>query len=93
MQSRGPRINDIMSAREVNEIADSPRGLTVGPTESIGDKDEEAFKKSVEAATNAGPVPTRSAEDITNEVKGVTQNVAKLTNEGKVIIEKVGQTN
>lgn len=90
MQSRGPRVNDILSEREVNEIADSPRGLTLGPSKEAEQQknEEDKFREDAEKATHAAPVPSRSVDDLTNEIRGFDQKIANLTQEGKVIFEK-----
>ena len=80
LQTRGPRLNDILSARQVNEIADSPRG-------TIAEREQEAENKKTEEAVNP---PTRPVEQIEQDVKGVDQNVATVTNSGDVQIGKDG---
>lgn len=71
-----------MSAQEVNEIAESPRGVTISPTEPN--------KQSSEAAETA---PTPQPDELTHQVKGTDQSIASVTNEGKVGFEKPGQKN
>lgn len=97
MQSRGPRLNDVLSEREANEIAGSPRGLSLkgGPASQKSEHQsndnksgEEKFREEAEKATHAAPVPARSVEQLSNEVRGVDQKIAKLTEEGKVIFDK-----
>ncbi|PWY88425.1 hypothetical protein BO70DRAFT_359863 [Aspergillus heteromorphus CBS 117.55] len=96
LQTRGPRINEILSTQEVNELASAPRGLTIGPSQHPEGKREPTAegeeRKAAEKAVNAAPGPSRSVEALTNEVKGVSQSIAILTKEGKVIFEKPGQT-
>ncbi|OQD74593.1 hypothetical protein PENDEC_c010G02184 [Penicillium decumbens] len=86
VQSRGPRLNDVLSGREVNEIADTPRGVTSSPSQS---KDEQ-----VKGASDAiqDPEISRLYEDIVQEVKGISQSVAKIRRDGKVEVEVVGKT-
>ncbi|RHZ69400.1 Altered inheritance of mitochondria protein 24, mitochondrial [Aspergillus turcosus] len=93
LQTRGPRINDIMSTREINEIADTPRGLTFDPTKSAEQPRAAGveFRNVGEEAVSAGPGPSRTFEDLENELKGISQSIATLTKEGKVIIEKIDQ--
>ncbi|KAH1493418.1 Altered inheritance of mitochondria protein 24, mitochondrial [Aspergillus fumigatus] len=93
LQTRGPRINDIMSAREINEIADTPRGLTFDPTNPAKKPrvDGEEFKNVAHDAVHAGPGPSRTIEELENEMKGISQSIATLTREGKVIIEKIAE--
>lgn len=94
MQSRGPRLNDVLSEREVNEIAGSPRGLTSGPSQQNTEKsDEKKFLEEAEEATHAAPVPARSVDSLSQEVRGVDQKIAKLTEEGKVIFDKPASKN
>jgi hypothetical protein len=93
LQTRGPRINDIMSAREINEIADTPRGLTFDPTNSAKQPrvDGDEFRNVAHDAVHAGPGPSRTIEELENEMKGISQSIATLTKEGKVIIEKIAE--
>lgn len=95
MQSRGPRINDVLSEREVNEIAGSPRGITGGPSQQNMEKKsgEEKFREEAEEATHAAPVPARSVDSLSQEVRGIGQKIAKLTEEGKVIFDKPASKN
>lgn len=71
-----------MSAREVNEIADSPRGVTIDPTE--------ANKQPPEAV---GATPSPRQDELKHEMKGTHQSIANITDEGKVEFEKPGQKN
>ncbi|KAL5355173.1 altered inheritance of mitochondria protein 24, mitochondrial [Aspergillus floccosus] len=88
LQTRGPRINEILTTHEVNEIADSPRGLTIGPRKPSEDK------KTAEEALQPTPgAPSRSVDDLINEVEGSAQSIANITKEGKVIFEKAGRKN
>ncbi|ODM22921.1 Altered inheritance of mitochondria protein 24, mitochondrial [Aspergillus cristatus] len=95
VQSRGPRLNDVLSEREVNEIAGSPRGLTSRPSQQSAEKKsgEEKFRKEAVEATHAAPVPARSVESLSQEVRGIDQRIAKLTEEGKVIFDKPASKN
>ncbi|KAL2828948.1 mitochondrial biogenesis AIM24-domain-containing protein [Aspergillus cavernicola] len=83
LQSRGARINEVLTTHEVNELASAPRGLTILPT-----KPENSAKEDDSIRSVPGP---RTVEEIESEIKGVSQNIAVLTNEGKVIFEKPGQ--
>jgi len=49
---------------------------------------EEKFRKEAEEATHAAPVPARSVESLSQEVRGIDQKIAKLTEEGKVIFDR-----
>ena len=74
-----------MSAREVNEIADSPRGVTIDPTEQ---------KQQPSQDTESGsPVPPRPADDSIQETKGTSQSIASVSKDGKVEFEKPSQKN
>ncbi|GKZ61072.1 altered inheritance of mitochondria protein 24, mitochondrial [Aspergillus niger] len=91
LQTRGPRINEVLTSHEVNEIASAPRGLTIGPAKPTEGKHQPAdvYVKAAEEAVNAGPGPHRTVDELTNELKGTEQSIATLTKEGKVIIEKI----
>ncbi|CAL5874414.1 uncharacterized protein PFLUO_LOCUS8710 [Penicillium psychrofluorescens] len=82
VQTRGPRLKDVLAPREANEIADVQRGVTVTATEAA-DKN---------AAVNTIPELARSVEDLTQEIKGTSQSVARIRKDGAVEIEEVGRT-
>ncbi|KAK1147645.1 Altered inheritance of mitochondria protein 24, mitochondrial [Aspergillus melleus] len=98
LQTRGPRINEILSSKEVNEIADAPRGLTLGPAQPAEEKgtktpspssEDVEFRKTAEKAVNAAPdAPTRTVEELEMEIKGTGQKIAQLTKDGQVIFTK-----
>ncbi|RAH46116.1 AIM24 family protein [Aspergillus brunneoviolaceus CBS 621.78] len=88
LQTRGPRINEVLTKHEVNELASAPRGLTIGPAKPPTPA-EEASRKAAEEAVNAAPVPSRTANDLFQEAKGTSQSVARLTKDGKVVFEKL----
>lgn len=90
MQSRGPRLNDVLSGHEVNEIADTPRGQTSSSQPSEPSEGEK--KKEAEETLGNFPDISRSFEDLSQEVRGVSQNEAKVRTDGKVEIEEKGQT-
>ncbi|KAL2865519.1 AIM24 family protein [Aspergillus lucknowensis] len=81
LQSRGARINEVLTAHEVNEFASAPRGITILP----------AGKHQAPTSTMAKVSGLRTVEEIENELHGVGQNIAVLTKEGNVIFEKPGQ--
>ncbi|KAK5685643.1 Altered inheritance of mitochondria protein 24, mitochondrial [Elasticomyces elasticus] len=92
VQSRGARINDILSERQVNEIAGTSQGLIVGANQNASGKSgEQKFREEANEAVHAAPVPARSVEDLIQEVKGNDQKIANLTREGKIIFEKPDQ--
>lgn len=96
LQTRGPRINEVLTSQEVNEIASAPRGLTIGPAKPAEEKKpsaDEEYRRAAEEAVNAAPAPTRTVEQLEQEVRGSAQSIATLTKEGKVIFEKAGQQN
>lgn len=70
VQSRGPRINDVLSAQEVNEIANVPRGLTSTPFVA-----EEPARDMAEL--------TRSVEQLEQDIHGTSQSVEQLRKDGK----------
>lgn len=81
-----------MSAREVNEIASSPRGVTVDPAEQKSQQSKSEERNRVaERATNAAPAPTGSVAEVMQGTKGVSQSIATITKGGKVEFEKLGQ--
>lgn len=94
VQSRGPRLNDIISEREVNELADTPRGITADPARSSPDtqqqhqqhKEEES--KKVEEALHPAPAPSRTPEQLKQEVEGSSRGFATVGKEGNVEIEQ-----
>ncbi|KAJ5898790.1 Mitochondrial biogenesis protein AIM24 [Penicillium taxi] len=70
VQSRGPRLNDILSGREVNELADTPRGL-ISPAQS-------------EETARGLPELSRSVDALSQEIQGISQSVTDLrSNSGK----------
>ncbi|KAJ5259493.1 Altered inheritance of mitochondria protein 24 [Penicillium angulare] len=75
VQSRGPRLNDVLSGREVNEIANTPSGVTLSRQEFENDKQAKANEEVVVGIT-------RSVADVTQEIKGISQNVAKIRPDG-----------
>ncbi|BDD55639.1 Altered inheritance of mitochondria protein 24, mitochondrial [Monascus purpureus] len=96
VQSRGPRLNDVLSTREVNEIADAPRGVTAEAVKPSDEKKQpskpnhdEEYEKAAEEAVDvqAAPVPARSVGLFKQEVKGVNSGYAEVTKGGKVVIE------
>jgi hypothetical protein len=103
VQSRGPRLNDVLSAQEANEIANVPSGFTSPaprPTEGekqLGEKplDERPHseKTEVERAVSNIPGLARSVEELEQETQGIRQSVAKIRKDGKVEVEEVARTN
>ncbi|KAF9885176.1 Altered inheritance of mitochondria protein 24, mitochondrial [Aspergillus nanangensis] len=66
LQTRGPRINEVLTSHEVNEIADSPRGLTIGPAKP---SEEAPSSRSVEDLANEVEGSAQRIANITNEGK------------------------
>ncbi|KAJ5082921.1 Mitochondrial biogenesis protein AIM24 [Penicillium argentinense] len=87
VQSRGPRVNDVLSGREVNEIAGTPRGLTSSPRQI----EEQKLKEEGEVV-NGVPDIARSIDNLRQETVGISQSIAKIRKDGKVEIEEVGRT-
>ncbi|KAJ5823606.1 Mitochondrial biogenesis protein AIM24 [Penicillium robsamsonii] len=93
VQSRGPRLNDVLSAQEANEIANVPSGFTSpAPRFTEGEKTHEENTEAVKAVSDI-PGLTRSVEELEQEIQGTSQSVAKIRKDGKVEIEEVGRTN
>ncbi|PYH46869.1 AIM24 family protein [Aspergillus saccharolyticus JOP 1030-1] len=88
LQTRGPRINEVLTTHEVNELASAPRGLTIGPAKPQTPA-EDPVRKAAEEAVNAAPAPTRTVDELFQEAKGSAQSIARLTEDGKVIFEKL----
>ncbi|KAJ5949376.1 Mitochondrial biogenesis protein AIM24 [Penicillium verhagenii] len=84
IQSRGPRLNDVLSSQEVNEIAGTPRGLTSAPR-TLENEQKEAEAPGV-------PHLTRSVETVNKEIQGISQSIAQIRSDGKVEVEEVGRT-
>jgi hypothetical protein len=80
-------VNDVLSGREVNEIADTPRGLTSSPRQI-----EEQKLKEEEEAVNGVPDIARSIDNLRQETVGISQSIAKIRKDGKVEVEEVGRT-
>ncbi|KAJ5174343.1 Altered inheritance of mitochondria protein 24 [Penicillium canariense] len=81
IQSRGPRVNDILSERQVNEIADAPRGVT-----------SPASQEAEKAVLSEADI-SRSVEDLNQELRGISQSVAQIRKDGTVEVKEVGRTN
>ena len=92
VQSRGARINDIMTSRDVNEIASSPRGLTVDPAEQKKQQSKtEEHIRAIEDATKIPSTPTEPVDDVLQKTKVIRQGFATISKEGKVEFKKLGQ--
>lgn len=96
MQSRGPRLNDVLSAQEANEIANVPSGFTSPPPRSTDaktlDEKPESEKTETEKAVSNISGLTRSVQELEQEIEGTSQSVAKIRKDGKVEIEEVART-
>lgn len=90
MQSRGPRLNDVLSQQEVDEIASTPRGLTSSP-ESSQSSEAEKQKEAEQTLGNSADI-SRSFEDLDQEIRGVSQSVAQIRADGKVEVKQTGST-
>ncbi|OJJ49154.1 hypothetical protein ASPZODRAFT_129557 [Penicilliopsis zonata CBS 506.65] len=89
VQSRSARLNDVLSIREVNEIADTPRGLTIGPAKPA-DTNPQSETPGIEEANESLQPAKRSGEEVAQETRGTAQSFARIK-DGKVIFEKPGQ--
>lgn len=72
----------------MNEIADTPRGVTT----PAGQSPEQQQRKEAEEAVSQVPELARSVEDLTQEIRGISQSVAEIHKDGKVEIKEVGRT-
>lgn len=85
-----------MSDREVNEIADTPAGATFNAinklTSATKEADKSDYQRAAEEAVSEAPVPSRTVEELTQELKGVSQTIATIR-DGKVEFEKFKQLN
>ncbi|KKA23028.1 Altered inheritance of mitochondria protein 24, mitochondrial Precursor [Rasamsonia emersonii CBS 393.64] len=95
VQSRAARVRDVLSDREVNEIADAPAGATYNALNRAEDKiqpDRKSdYQVAAEEAVSEAPVLSRSVEQLTNEIKGTKQSIATVR-DGKVVFEEPGST-
>jgi hypothetical protein len=93
VQSRASRVRDILSDKEINEIADAPAGATFNAIRqrsgTTTQKSNEEYQRAAEEAVSEAPVPSRTVEDLTQEIKGISQNIATIR-DGKVEFEKAG---
>ncbi|QKX63564.1 uncharacterized protein TRUGW13939_10735 [Talaromyces rugulosus] len=93
VQTRATRVRDILSDREVNEIADTPAGTTLNAANKLEDSASAAqksdYQKAAEEAVSQAPVPSRTVDELTQEIKGVSQSIATVQG-GKVQFEKPG---
>lgn len=96
-------MRDIMSDQEVNEIADTPAGTTIDVTHRLENRsgsssgqtkegEKSDYQRAAEDAVSQAPVPSRTVEELTQEIKGVGQSIATIR-DGKVEIEKLRQSN
>lgn len=98
MQSRGPRINDVLSPQEANEIANVTSGFTspaprsTEDAKTLDEKPEEEKTEAEKAVSNIADL-TRSVAELEQEIQGTSRSVAKVRKDGKVEIEEVARTN
>ncbi|KAH8701850.1 altered inheritance of mitochondria protein 24, mitochondrial [Talaromyces proteolyticus] len=92
IQTRAARVRDILSDNEVNEIADTPPGATFNAFNKLEygkDHQEKGdYQKAAEEAVSRAPVPSRTVDQLTQEIKGVSQSIATIR-DGKVEFEKL----
>lgn len=67
MQSRGPRLNDVLSAQDVNEIANVPRGLTSPASEAV----------------RTIPELTQSVDQLEQDIQGTRRSVEQIRQDSK----------
>ncbi|KAJ5544576.1 Mitochondrial biogenesis protein AIM24 [Penicillium sp. DV-2018c] len=91
VQSRGPRLNDVLSTEDANEIASVPRGFSK-PASQPKEIKEGGKTEAEQAVSNIAGLE-RSVEDMEQEIKGISQSVAKVHKSGKVEVEEVNRTN
>lgn len=78
-----------MSDREVNEIADTPAGTTfnaINKLTGVTKEDKSDYQRAAEEAVSQAPVPSRTVEGLTQELKGVSQAIA-IIRDGRVEFE------
>lgn len=80
MQTRGPRVNDILSERQIIELADAPRGIT------------SPAPQETSKTTPSESEISRSVENLDQELRGIRQSVAEIRKDGSVEIKEVGRT-
>lgn len=85
VQSRASRVRDVLSNHQVNEIADAPAGVAQDAVNRL------EYRRAAEEAVAQAPVPSRTVEQLTQEIKGVEQTIATIR-EGKVEFEKSTHT-
>lgn len=74
LQSRAPHINDVLSTREVNEIATAPPGVTQAAIDNVAAKEH----------PEETPSEPESKDATKMETKGFQQSVASVRRDGKV---------
>lgn len=85
LQSRSSRINEILTTREINEIADAPPGVT-----------QQAVKTALDPeppASSSAPVDAKTANltgVVSSKRKEPTLNFATIQRDGNVKIERTG---
>jgi hypothetical protein len=85
VQSRASRVGDVLSNRQVNEIAEAPAGVAHDAINHL------EYRRVAEEAVSAAPVPSRTVDELTQDIKGVEQTIATIR-DGKVEFEKSTQS-
>lgn len=86
VQSRASRVRDVLSNRQVNEIADGPAGVAHDAIDRL------EYRRVAEESVSEAPVlPSRTVEELNEDIKGVAQTIATIR-DGKVEFEKAKQT-
>jgi hypothetical protein len=86
VQSRASRVRDVLSDRQVNEIADGPAGVAHDAINRL-----EYRRATEEAVSEASVLPSRTVEELTKDIKSVEQTIATIR-DGKVEFEKAKPT-
>lgn len=69
-----------MSDREVNEIADTPPGVTLDLANRLeAQRQKSDYERAAQEAVSEAPVaPSRTVPELTSDLKGVSQSVATV---------------
>ncbi|EEH48811.2 hypothetical protein PABG_11955 [Paracoccidioides brasiliensis Pb03] len=79
VQSRASRIADVLTTQQINEIADSPPGVT-----------QDAVHKVAAAQTHKEEVISKAKEGIESSISG--QSIANVRHDGKIEFHRTGNT-
>ena len=82
LQTRAARVSDVLTAKEVNEVADAPPGAVRQAIESVQDRKVETNRMGIEGAT-----PSASPTVSTATSSQPRLSVASVSRDGKVTFE------